>query len=537
MRDALRNRSLVHVVASAAMASLSEWAQYFGVLVYAFQQGGARAAGLASLALLLPFVVAPPIAGTVIDRCRPDRVRLGATATQLAAFVTAAVAAWQGAPVAIVLACGAVAVSMNVFLRPSCAVLLPSIVRSPHELSVANVWVGWCESWSVLGGPLIATALLAAGGPELVLAACAVMALIGLANVVAQAPSNAAPPGAGGHERHGGFRLVAHSVRVLRTRPGAMGVLAAAGGQYVLLGSLDLVMVVLAGQVLDLGESGAGVLGTAVGVGAVACAAASTVLLMRSTLAPVLMASLVALASMLGVLTVTDAVVIVLAALVVIGFSRSMLDLTARMLLLRSTPPQALPAVFASIELFAGIGMIVGSIAVQLLIAAGGVRLATGCLAVFYAVLVLACRRSMRVADASADIPVVVISLLRRLPAFAPLPPITIEAVARSAETVAIAAGETVVREGEEGHDFFAVVEGSFDVSIGGSVVRTIARGDGFGEVALLADVPRTATVTATSHGVLLRISREPFLQAVTGNEAAQAAAWDDARRFGAVPG
>jgi CRP-like cAMP-binding protein len=100
------------------------------------------------------------------------------------------------------------------------------------------------------------------------------------------------------------------------------------------------------------------------------------------------------------------------------------------------------------------------------------------------------------------------------------------ETVARAATEVSVEDGEVVVSEGEPGDRFYAVADGSFDVDIGGRYVRTAERGAGFGEIELLADVARTATVTARGPGGLLAVEREPFLTAVTGSDLSRQAAW-----------
>ena len=101
-----------------------------------------------------------------------------------------------------------------------------------------------------------------------------------------------------------------------------------------------------------------------------------------------------------------------------------------------------------------------------------------------------------------------------------------VEAVARGAVEVPVADGAVIVREGGRGDCFFAVAAGHFDVTMHGEPVRTLGRGDSFGEIALLAEVPRTATVTARGSGTLYRVEREPFLVAVTGHDSSQEAAW-----------
>jgi CRP-like cAMP-binding protein len=100
------------------------------------------------------------------------------------------------------------------------------------------------------------------------------------------------------------------------------------------------------------------------------------------------------------------------------------------------------------------------------------------------------------------------------------------ETVARSAEEVPTAAGEVVMTEGEPGDTFYAVADGSFEIVHAGKVMCTVERGASFGEVALLADVPRTATITCRRNGSLLAIQRAPFLAAVTGSDACRRAAW-----------
>jgi CRP-like cAMP-binding protein len=98
--------------------------------------------------------------------------------------------------------------------------------------------------------------------------------------------------------------------------------------------------------------------------------------------------------------------------------------------------------------------------------------------------------------------------------------------VARAAEHVTVPRGEVVIRQGETGHRFFAVADGRFAIVRDGEHIRDAGRGSCFGEVALLADVARTATVTATEAGTLLGVDRVPFLVAVTGRDASLTAAW-----------
>jgi hypothetical protein len=526
-QSALGNSLLVRFTIAHLLATVAEWALFVGALVYAFDHGGSRAAGLSSVALLIPTAIAAPAAGAAPQRRRPSRIRFWAYAVETVSLSAAAVAAFADAPVAVVVGCCVLTAGAFTFVGPACAVLLPAMVRSARELTVANLWMGSCEGISILGGSALATVLLAVEGPALALVGCAVLSFLSTLMTFGQGRGEPAPvrrPDEGEHV--GATRLVIRSIKGLRERPGASGVLAVAGGQYLLIGSLDLIVVVLAKKALGLGDSGPGLLGTAVGVGALFSAVASSVLVKRDRLAPLLASALAGIAIVSFALAVAPTLATALVLFSVVGFSRSLLDLTSRMLLQRATPADSLAAIFGAIELLAGVGMVVGSLMTQLLIAASGVDAALIGLGIFFTVLLLLTWRSLRVADDSADIPIVAISLLRRIAAFAPLPPLALEAVARAAAEVSVAAGEAVVTEGEEGDAFYAVVDGSFDVTISGRRVHTAERGASFGEVALLANVPRTATVSATCPGSLLAIQRVPFLIAVTGSDSSRQAAW-----------
>ena len=115
--------------------------------------------------------------------------------------------------------------------------------------------------------------------------------------------------------------------------------------------------------------------------------------------------------------------------------------------------------------------------------------------------------------------------LLVTLPMFAPLPLAVTELLAAEVEPRQFPVGTVVIREGEPGDHFYLIVEGSATVSVHGAPRPSLRRGDCFGEIALLRDTPRTATVTAEQPLHTLALGREQFLTAVTGNPASSTAA------------
>lgn len=516
------NALLVRYVVAHLLAVVAEWAVFIALLVYVHDRDGSGAMGVAAIVMLLPYVVVSPFAGQLAERHRPSRVRLAGLAGQTAGYGIAAITAYQGAPTWTTIGGAVLALGSVTTLRPAGAVLLPALVHSSRQLTTANLWVGHTESASVLVGPIVTTGLLAVDGAAFALAGTAFIA--GAALVIAAIGATVDPPAG-----QGGTGVIHHATAALRaitSRPGGTGVLAIAVVQYVLVGALDLIVVVSAEDVLDMGETGVGVLSTLFGVGALASTVLAAVLVQRRRLAPSLLVALLTMAAMCVLFGVRLTLVTALIALPVLGVSRSVLDLLSRMLLQRSAPPSELGGVFALVEVGSGLGLITGSVLAQVLIAVDGPGAALiGVAAVFVVVLALVVP-ALRTADAGADVPVVAMSLLRLDPVFAPLPALELEAVARSATEVEVPAGDEVIRQGEPGDTYFVVASGSFDVSMDGQHVRTASRGGSFGEVALLADIPRTGSVTAATDGVLLAIDRVPFLVAVTGHDSSRQAAW-----------
>jgi hypothetical protein len=205
----------------------------------------------------------------------------------------------------------------------------------------------------------------------------------------------------------------------------------------------------------------------------------------------------------------------------VAGAGRLLLDVAGRTLLQRTGPPEFLSRVFGVLEGLTMAGLAIGSLLTPLLVAtAGGTGAIVGVGAVLPIVALLMGRRLLRI-DADRTVPVVEISLLRSMPLFAGLPPPELEPIARALEPVRTERGEVVIRQGEAGDRFYAIGDGAFEVLADEVVLAHLERGDGFGEIALLRDVPRTATVTSLGDGLLYALEKHTFLTAVAGFGAA----------------
>ena len=534
-----RNRQLQRYVATHFLSVIAEWSALIGLLVYTFDRSGPRAAGLASLTALAPYLMLSAFTARQAQSRPPARVRMGALLAQVGGYGVAGVCALADGHAAIAVLATSVAFTGVTAMRPTGAVLLPAWVRSSRELTATNVWVGHCESASVLLGPLMATGLLALGGGGAVLVGCA--AVVALSAAVSGVDVRRGPPAAkpvrpaDGPRPNGRGSVVARIGRVLgrpfagvalvARRPGAAGVLAAAAGQFVMIGSFDIILVVIASEHDELGKGGAGILTACFGAGAFLSMTIAGPAARRPRLAPLILLLLVVMSAVCLVFGISAGVVAAVVLLPILGASRSLLDLMSRVLLQRSAPPSELADVFGALEAAGGLGLLVGSLMAQVLIASWGAGVALFGVAAVFALLALVLVRPLRTVDDMADVPVVAMSLLQSMPVFAPLPVIALEAVARGAIEVSVAAGVEVIHQGDPGDRFYAVADGAFDVVMSGVLMRTAERGSNFGEVALLADVPRTATVTARRAGHLLAVERDAFLLAVTGYEPSHVAA------------
>ena len=213
------------------------------------------------------------------------------------------------------------------------------------------------------------------------------------------------------------------------------------------------------------------------------------------------------------------------------------MDVAGRTLLQRVAPDAMLARVFGLLEGVHMGSLAIGSIAAPALIGVAGAR---GAFVVagsaLLAVTVLSWRRLMRT-DAMGTINPRELGMLRRIPLFAPLPPLAIERLAANLVPYSVPAGAVIIRQGEPGDRFYIIVSGSVHVSVDGQVVRHEEAGEWFGEIALLRRVPRTATVEAVTPTELVALERRVFLEAVTGQPQSLAAAEEAIReRLGGQP-
>ena len=517
-RTAFRNRDLRRLQLAWAGFNSAEWGIWVALVVYVYTRGGAVAASGIALVQLIPAALLAPFLGALADRYRPGRILLAAYSVLAAGLAAIAIAMTVDAPIWVIFALAPIVNLAITVPRPAQSALLPSVVRTPTELTAAYVVGGWMDSLAVMVAPAVAGVLIGVGGPQLAVAALAGVALAAaLLVVVTPGTQPVADSGAsGGHATNvlRGIGVVWRN-RPVRTLTGVLGL------QFVLVGALDMFYVVLAISVLGMGESGAGYLNSAFGAGSLLGAALATALVARQRLAPTLMMAIVTASLSLLVLAVQPTVAAAFLTLALAGIGRMTFDVTGRILLQRAAPAAILAQVFALLESLMNVGLAIGTLFVPVLIEVSGPQAALVGVAALLLLAVAMTARQLWAIDAAATVPQVEIRLLKSISVFAPLPAPQLEGLARALQPLSVDPGTVVIREGDSGDCYYAIADGELVVSEGGREVNRMHRGEGVGEIALVRDTPRTATVTAATHAQLYVLDKESFLTAITGHATA----------------
>jgi MFS family permease len=512
LRGVFGNPELRRVELAFAGFNAAEWGVWIAMLVYAYEQGGATTAGLVAAAQLVPAALFAPVASVLADRHAPGRVLMLGYVAQAVAMGATAAALLGGAPPAVAYSLAAVAATAVTVTRPTQCALVPALARTPDELTATNVVSGWIEAVSVLAAPALAGVLLAVASPGwvfAVMAGVAAVAALAVAGIRGPAPACDALPAL--EEALAGFRI-------LSREPAARTLVGLLGAQFVALGALDVLYVVLALSVLDLGGSGAGYLNAAFGAGGVAGIAVTASLVGRRLLLPPLLLGVAVWGAAFALLAAWPTTLGALLLLAVAGAARSLLDVAGRTILQRSVSTDVLSRVFGVLEGLSMAGLAIGSLLTPALVATAGPRWAIAGMAVLLPLAVLLTARQLLEIERRAPVPVVEISLLRSLPLFAPLGAPELAALANGLVESRVTAGTEVVHQGDPGDRFYVVADGELNVTCDGRELRRLHRGEGFGELALLRDVPRTATVTAATDSRLYALGKACFLTSVASH-------------------
>ena len=479
------------------------------------------AVGVLGVVRYVSMALALPLASTLADRYPRKRMMLLADVVRAAlVLVAAAVIASDGEPFAVYVLAIATAVVGTCF-RPAQAALLPSLARDPGELTAANVASSTIESVGFFLGPALGGLLLAVADVEVVYVVNAATFLWSAAFIVGLRPPapgarETASEGRGSFlvDATAGFRAILGS-RDLRL---LIGVYCA---QTVVAGASLVFVVTLALDLLDLGQGGVGYLDAVMGIGGLVGGLIALVLAQRGRLALDFGFGVLLWSAPLLAIAAWPTLGVAAAAMALVGFGNSLVDINAYTILQRTVPDEVMARVFGAMESAVIGAMAGGALLMPLLIETVGIRTGMAVLGGAVSLVVVLALAGLRRIDSTALAPAG-LDLLRRISIFAALPESILERLARALTQVHAEAGEVIIREGDDGDLFYAIEDGTVVVSKEGRWVAQLGPGDYFGEIALLRGVPRTATVTAETNVTMRALERDVFIPAVTGHHDVQ---------------
>ncbi len=498
---------------STAATSLGKWAFGVALYVYAFRQGGTSAIGLLAVVQAVPAMAAAPVLGLAGDRYPRQRVLLVTNALRALLLTGISYGISDGLAPWLVFALAAVFSTVSTANQPARAALIPALARSPREVSAAT---------SVMGGIDMASFLAGAGVGGILLASSSVAALIALC-ALAYAAATALMLGIP-VDRHlvrrrvelpfpalsAGFRTVLHEPR-LRLVLAIIAVLSMIDGVVTVL------VVVTAIHLLGTGTAGIGYLNIGRGLGGLAGSVAAFALLRHAKPASGLALGTVAVGLPLTTIGALPSVAVGVGAWCAFGFGYVLVKVYGITLVQRLSGDRVLSRVLAVLEttFVATIGL--GAVLASVMESLFGLRGALVAAGAALPVMMLAHLPALRRLDLGGEVPQREFELLRGCSIFAPLPLASVEGLAQRLRRIDLAAGIEVITQGTTGESFYMIEEGQVEVLEDGVFRRHQGPGEAFGEIALLRDVPRTATVRTVTPTTLLALDREPFLVSVTG--------------------
>jgi MFS family permease len=516
------NRALRSSLLSFGFAFTAEWAFTVAIGLVAFADGGAVAVGVVGLVRLLPAALLAPAITAYSDRIPRERVLFASSAIRGIATLAVAPVLAAGGPVVIVYALAVVSTVAFTPYRASHSALMPSLCRTPDELTSVNVVRGALDSVSVIIGPLVAALLVAVADLAVVFAFAGACALLS-AGLVARLTYERIPLQAAGRRRL--MAEVRDGLVAVTSNAGVAVVVGFVVLQAAIRGAFTVFVLVVAIDLLNGTQSSVGILQGAVGLGALAGSTLCTLLVGSRAMTRWLGVAVILWGAPLAIVGLLPYYATALLAAGVIGVGNSLVDVTAFTLIARMAPNAVLARVFGVLESLGALAVGLGALVAPLLIGLVGTRPALVLVGAIAPVVALVWWRRLTAIDVSVAARTDDIILLRQVSFLRPLPVPVVERLAHGLRRTLMRPGEVVFSAGDVGDNFYVVADGTVEVLDHGRVVRTMVTGEGFGEIALMGNTTRTMTVRAVGAVELCGISSADFLPAVTSISDARSAA------------
>ncbi len=523
-RDALAEPNLRRLNLAYLCSQLGGWAYFVAISVYAFDHGGARAVGLMTVLRLTPALLAAPFAGALADRFPRRPVMIVADLGRAAAQTAAAILVISAAPPLTVYLAIAGSGLAGCAFEPAKAALLPALAQTPQQLTAANALGATIESIGITVGPALGGLLLGISSVQVVLltfAAASVVSAALVSRIDGEPGRNREQRERGGVLRRSlaGFETIARD-HALRTVVGVFAV------QMLAFGLLNVFVVDIALQELRIGASGTGWLLTAAGVGGIAGGVA-TVSLAGQRLAASLGLGMALIAGGYFLLAAFASVPVALAAILLTNLGGCYVDVATFTLLQRAVDESVLARAFSVIGTIIVGALLLGGVIAPLLIAATGLSRALALSGATVLGCIALALPALRRIDSAAPRPLDGLMLLRGVSLFSVLSVPVLERLAGELQDQRNAAGDAIVTQGDPGDSYFIIAQGTAEVFVDDRSITVLGPGDAFGEIALLLDRPRTATIVARDDIHLGRLDRDVFLMVVVGDDEVRRAGTD----------
>ena len=509
-----RNRALARLLAGEFISGIGDWLYLVAVLVVVYaESNSAVLLGIVGAARILPYVLLSVPAGIVADRFDRRMVLLVTDVARGILMLVLVAAVLLDAPTIVIVGVSILAACFSTFFGPAIAALLPMLVDE-SDLGPANSAWATLDNLAFIVGPALAGILLATGALEIAFLLNAISFAV-VAVVLWRLPVPRAAPA-----------LESRDLEPAPNRAGWRELVRPLAGPFILDavtsivgGGIGVLTVVIAVDVLNAGEAGTGYLNAATGVGGVLAGIAGGALLAQRLSVPLLLGGVVGGVGLAWLALTGD----VLTAMLAIGVAVAgllLLDVVNTTLIQRIVPDELRGRAMGVLQTTSAILYSLGSLLMPLIAEVTSVAtVLIGSAVITGLGVAVALLLTERAAIPGAIDPARARLLEHQI--FAGLPVARLEAAARSLEPEPITAGQVVIRQGSPADRFYVIAEGAVRVTQvpdgGGREVelRTLGPGDVFGEIGILRRSPRTATVTATSDGLLLALGAAEFLELV----------------------
>ena len=496
----------------------ASWSFSIALGVYGFEAHGIVGVGIVALIRYLPGAAFSPVAGVLIDRYSRRDVMVVCVTAMALVLIGATVAAALGAPPAVVFIFPGLYAIASAGYAPAESSMSPMLAKTPQQLSAGNVNDATMENLGSLLGAIGTGVLLVATSSTFVFGVCAGASIIVVALLFGiprdKRPDYLDTPSDVAVARH---ELVV-GLRALASHPGLRLAWLTAAGFLLFEGFAEVIVVGFALHTLSLSDGSVGFLKATWELGAVAGGAGLVLILDRGRLVVAIAGGSLLVGAAAIVPGLLPHPITAYAGWFAIGVGFVFIEVAAKTLIQRLGDDETMGRLLTLLQAGKLGALALGSLCAIALDELVGIRASLVIMGALMPAAVLICWTRLRSYELGAPVAAESYSLLRHNSIFEPLPMATVERLSHDVLELEFGAGTEVIVQGEIGERFYLIEAGGVEVFENGEFRRNEGPGESFGEIALLHDVPRTATVRTTEQTRLLSLEREQFLVAVTGH-------------------